>query len=312
MWAITNASGTILAESASLPFEASDLKGGEYHTFFRSAAKPFQTAMLLTNSSTIKQTLTAKELALACGSHVGSAAHVGLAHQILKKAEATEAALICGAHLPLCSQTQRQLKAKDACVSALHNNCSGQHATMLYLCHLHRWDKKTYHENDHPLQQTIQHALQALTSIQKTISVGQDGCGIPTFYMPLGAMAHCYARLASDENLKLVYRAMADHPYVFGGEGRIDSELTAVSKGRLVAKVGADGLICVANKEMGQGLAFKVVNGGERARNIAIGQFLLAVGWLKQFEFSDERLSAYNVLERYNTCGEAVGESRLI
>ncbi len=296
VWAIVDGSGRVLAES--------EPQGSQYQTFFRSAAKPFQTVMLLTDDVDMQGTLSQEEIALACGSHVGSQRHVGLAQQILVKANATESDLTCGVHAPLCDEARKNTKP-------VHNNCSGKHAAMLYLCHKNQWPKETYHEQEHPLQQAIEKGLQTLTGVEKSIPVGVDGCGVPTFYMPLGAMAQCYAHLANDENLKPVYGAMAEYPYVFGGQGRIDSELTAVSEGRLVAKVGADGLICIAYKDTQYGLAFKVAHGGEYIRNVAICQFLRELGWLNQSEFSDKRLNAFNALERYNTCGEVVGRIRL-
>ena len=55
----------------------------EYETFIRSALKPFQALPFLTSGASEKYNLDNKTLALACGSHCGSADQARTAFKLL-------------------------------------------------------------------------------------------------------------------------------------------------------------------------------------------------------------------------------------
>ena len=75
--------------------------------------------------------LTDAEIALACGSHVGSPLHVATAQSILEKIGSSCDALECGVHWPLDSGESRALAARGEEPTVLHNNCSGKHCGFL-------------------------------------------------------------------------------------------------------------------------------------------------------------------------------------
>jgi L-asparaginase II len=97
-----------------------------------------------------------------------------------------------------------------------------------------------------------------------------DGCGVPTFGLPLENLATGFARLATGERLPedlseaagRVRLAMRKHPYMVAGTGRFD---TAVMRGTdLVSKSGAEAVYGAGNAE-GWGLALKISDGASRA-----------------------------------------------
>jgi L-asparaginase II len=101
------------------------------------------------------------------------------------------------------------------------------------------------------------------------ILLGGDGCGVPSFGMPLENLATGFARLATGalpddlaEAANKVKRAMREHPYMVGGTERFD---TAVMRGTdLVCKSGAETVFGAGSPE-GWGLALKISDGGMRA-----------------------------------------------
>lgn len=69
--------------------------------FWRSTAKFVQALSLFTSGAVEKFALTDTELALICGSHSGSAAHVATVAQLLQRIGAEPKDLHCGPHIPL-------------------------------------------------------------------------------------------------------------------------------------------------------------------------------------------------------------------
>lgn len=278
----------------------------ETATFFRSSAKPFQ-AFPFVESGHYKE-LSTEELAIACASHTGSQRHIDLAAAILKKAGFAECNLQCGPHAPFDSEMQETLHKTGQAPNRLHNNCSGKHAAMLLYCHKMGWDPNTYLEPNHPLQQSILSALRHWGEIEG-IPLAIDGCGAPVFYLPLKTMALLYAHLGSTPEFEPLRNAMTSFPEVVGGNGRVDTVLMQATQGRLLAKVGADGVLCVAHSKAGEGLALKLADGSGEVRDLALVQILLKLGWLSEADTHHPELAEYlQKTQRRNTQGKLVGE----
>jgi L-asparaginase II len=280
----------------------------EIATFFRSSAKPFQSFPLVEKG--LHQSLTTAELALTCASHTGSHEHIHQVQSILKKANLTENRLKCGPHTPMDTDMLKELTQTGSLPTPIHNNCSGKHAGMLFYCQQSNLDISTYLHFEHPLQQKILQVLQHYTNIPN-IPTAIDGCGAPVFYLPLKEIAKLYALLGSDETFHPLKDAMINHPVMVGGEGRVDTVIMQASKGKLVAKVGADGVLCVSNTEADEGLALKIADGSEQIRNMAIIQILSKLGWLDENATQDPRLKPFQDQQRLNTQNKVVGEYRI-
>ena len=280
----------------------------ETATFFRSSAKPFQALPLV--SEGLHHGLTEQELVVTCASHVGAHKHIDLARSILNKAALNETSLQCGPHAPIDAAMREYLHQSEKSPTAIHNNCSGKHAGMLYYCAKKGLDLTTYLECDHPLQQSILQQLKhwgGLTDIPLAI----DGCGAPVFYLPLGTMAHLYAHLGSTPDFSPLCKAMINHPEIAGGDGRVDTVIMQTSGGKLLAKVGADGVLCVSRVGQGEGLALKIADGSEPVRNMAIVEILTRLGWLDEKASQDARLAPFQDQQRFNTRDKAVGNYQI-
>lgn len=112
-----------------------------------------------------------------------------------------------------------------------------------------------------------------------------------------------------------VVGAMTAHPEMVEGEGEQDTELMRAARGRLVSKVGAEG-ICAAGVlpcerwPDGLGLACKIEDGdkGDRARPRVAVELLRQLGVLGDPELKS--LSKFTQRTLKNHRGEEVGEAR--
>ena len=107
-----------------------------------------------------------------------------------------------------------------------------------------------------------------------------------------------------------IVKAMANHPEYVAGTARLCTELTRASAGRIIAKVGAEGVYCAAVPGAELGIALKVEDGARRAAEPALLAVLHALGVLSDDEISILGRYAEPVLR--NTRGERVGELRAV
>lgn len=286
----------------------------ELVTFFRSSAKPFQALAMVDDGAVDRFGITGREVALVCGSHVGSPVHTSAAESILRKAGVDAEALACGPHAPWHEPTRRELQEAGLEPVRLHNNCSGKHAGMLALARVRGWSTQDYNRPEHPVQ------LRALSEIARwanmpaeAIAGGNDGCGVVCFALPLRNMAAAYARLAraaraGERGASQVVGAMLENPEMVAGKGRLCTELMRRTEGRVFAKVGAEGVYCVGVPGAELGVALKVEDGATRAVGPAILGVLRELDLISEDDFGAMYALAYP--EVVNTRGEVAGQLR--
>jgi len=294
-------------------------------TYVRSSGKPFQAIPLIASGAADRFGFTTQEIAIACGSHSGEPAHVETASSMLRKIGLDESALKCGVHVPFSAEAARELARNQKPPSVLQNNCSGKHAGMLALAIQLGVPSETYDEWTNPVQQEIGKAVSQFSNVsQGNIVIGIDGCGAPVFGMPVKAMALMYARLVSppadfDFGLRnactRIVNAMIEFPEMIGGTtDRLDTELIRAGRGRLISKIGAEGVYTVGvlpceEWPSGLGLALKIEDGDDqRARPPAVIEALLQLGVLANQDL--KTISCYAPTPITNRRGERVGEAR--
>jgi L-asparaginase II len=283
-------------------------------TYIRSAAKPFQAIPLVADGALDRFGITVEELALVCGSHSGEPRHVTAAESILRRIGLDGDALACGAQPPLHAETRRELAESGLEPLRLHNNCSGKHAGMLALARIHGWEIAGYHLPEHPVQQRMLAEVSRWVDLpHEAIGLGVDGCGVVSFGLPLRNMALGYARLASaaragDREATYVVGAMTSYPEMVAGEGRLCTDLMLACHGRVLAKIGAEGVYCVAVPGAELGIALKIEDGAQRAAGPAILSILRQLDLISEDDLGTLYRHAYPPL--LNTRGEPVGELR--
>ena len=294
-------------------------------TFLRSSAKPLQAMPLLVTGAADRFGFTDREVALACGSHNGEPIHTELAASMLRKIGLGPEALKCGAHEPYGAEAALELRSRGEEPSALHNNCSGKHAGMLAVAVHLGASIENYDSPENPVQKTIADIVAKFSDVAVTdMAVGVDGCGAPIFGITIKAMALAYARLVSPPShfdkttrdaCERIVRVMSTYPELIGGTSdRLDTELMRAAPGRVISKVGAEGVYTAGIRPCeewpkGLGLAIKIEDGDDkRARAPVVIEALRQLQVLR--DESLEAVSKYAFFPVRNRSGSLVGEIR--
>ncbi len=237
-------------------------------TFPRSAIKAFQCLPVLESGAADRFGLTGEEIALCCSSHDGEAEHVRVARSLLAKAGNSEADYECGAHWPVDLESHAAAARAAPEPLAVHNNCSGKHAGMLALCRQLGAAPAGYVRPDHPVQREIARAMGEICDCDLSRQpVGVDGCSVPTWAMPLKAMALGFARLSERAAGKRIIEAVRANPFMVAGTNGYDTNLMRAVP-RIFAKGGAEGVHCGAIPHAGIGIAVKCDDGAGRAGEV--------------------------------------------
>ena len=263
--------------------------------FPRSAVKALQALPLVASGAADQFGLSDEALALACASHGGEKAHTDTAAGVLTRLGLDDGALECGAHWPGFEGASRALARSHKSPSALHNNCSGKHSGFVCLGCLMAASGgrepaefvRGYVKAEHPVMREISAALQAATGHDLARApMGIDGCSIPTFGIPLRALALGFARLATGHGLapanataaRRLRQAVAKAPFMVAGSGRFDTRVMTHFGERVFCKVGAEGVYCAALPTRGLGVAIKVDDGNtSRAAEIVMAAVIEAL-----------------------------------
>lgn len=302
--AVVDARGRLVADSGN----------ADLVTFWRSAAKPFQALPLVADGVVEHFGLAGEEVALVCASHSSEVEQVARVRALLAKIGCSEGDLLCGPHPPLSERVARDYQARGVRLTAVHSNCSGKHAGMLALARHHGWPTASYTQLAHPVQQRCLAEVSRWTDVPVAeIRTGVDGCGVVCFALPLRHMALAYAKLgAADANGGRrahstppgVVDSMLRHPELVAGEGRPCTELMRAYPGRVVTKVGAEGVYCALLVREGLGVALKIGDGHGVAAALALAAVLegLSLG---------PRPASLSTRPVKNTRGDTVGELRV-
>ena len=141
---------------------------------------------------------------------------------------------------------------------------------------------------------------------------GIDGCSIPTYAIPLRALALAFARIGSGVGLsdghakaaRRLRKAVAAAPFMVSGSGRFDTLVMERLGERVACKVGAEGVYCAALPESGLGVAIKIDDGTTaRAAEVAMACAIAALVRLDDAQalfmrgFSEPVLHNWNGIE---------------
>ncbi len=268
-WVLTDSSATVLA-GAGDPTQ---------RVFGRSATKSFQALPLVESGAADAFHLPPQTLALALASHSGEPQHVASAAKTLELIGLGAEALQCGPQAPFGSAAGTQGRR-------ITHNCSGKHAGFLAVSQHVGADPAKYLDPDGEVQMMVNQAVLEITGADpRAVSRAIDGCSAPTFRIPLQAQATGIARVANPETAglddhrrnacKRFTDAAAQFPeLVAGSTNRICSDLLKVSKGRLFAKIGAEGVYLIGVVGCDRGLAIKIDDGNDRAFTPLIARLL--------------------------------------
>ncbi len=284
-------------------------------TMWRSCSKMFQVLPLLTSGGFDKLAWGTEELALACASHGGEPEHLAVAARMLASIGLEEGDLACGPHEPLSARGAKIVRESGRAPGRLHNNCSGKHSAMLARAVTMGWPTRGYERADHAVQRACLGEVSAWSGVAvDDMPIGVDGCGVTVMALPLERMALAYARwgraaAAGDEMPARTLAAIRAHPQLIGGTDRFDSVMIAETDGRVITKVGAEGVHSITIPDLGIGAALKVEDGAQRAQHMAVVRLLQLIGVLP--DEIEGRLAEFTGKPIRNTRGETVGVVRM-
>lgn len=283
--------------------------------FYRSASKALQALVAVTSGAADRFGLTPAALALAAGSHSGTALHIRTARAMLEAAGIDEARLGCGAHWPFDRASAQAARADHERPIAVFSNCSGKHAAMLAAAKAMGAPLDTYLDPAHPVQQTIRTHVATLAGVPlEQVEVMVDGCGAPTFALPLQAAARSMQRLGVTRDLPgpladaagRVMAAALAHPEMIGGPGRFDTELMRHAAVPLMAKAGAEGVHATVIPQDDTVLFVKVQDGADRGYRRFVVDTLTRLGYLTTVG-AEEVSRTQCAAELTNHAGDVVG-----
>jgi L-asparaginase II len=171
---------------------------------------------------------------------------------------------------------------------------------MLALAKHHGWPTEFYARVEHPVQERCLSSVSQYSDVPVgKIGVAVDGCGVACFALPLRNMALAYTRIPT-----AILEPMVLHPELIAGEGRPCTEMMRAHPGRVVAKVGAEGVYGALLIREGLGVSLKVEDGQSVASVLAIAAVLGELGLKPQ---------PASLLKKpiTNSRGETVGEMRV-
>ena len=301
-------------------------------TLARSAAKPAQALAVLETGGFEQCGFNDADLALICASHNSEEKHISRARAMLAKVPATETNLCCGGHAALSETVNRDWIKRDFTPTGVCNNCSGKHAGMLAGAKAIGADLEGYHLPTHPMQVRVKRVVEELCGLyEDEVKWSVDGCNLPAPAFPLQYMAKIYATIAAaaDETarnhnaskrtkaLRRIFRAIADHPYLVGGEGRFCTVLMEAFKGGLIGKLGADGCygigVCASERtrQLGAdgaiGIAVKIEDGNIGTLYSAVTEIFeqLQIGTVE----TRHKLASFHGPQIFNTAGAVTGRT---
>ncbi len=258
----------------------------ERPVFPRSAVKALQAIPLVESGAADAFGLGEDELAVACASHSGDHVQVEAVRSLLAKAGLDESHLACGAHWPVSETAMRELMRAGRRPQAIHNNCSGKHAGMLAAAVHLGFDPRFYERPDHEMQVLIARLISETCGVALDLGgVGIDGCSVPTWPLPLKALARGFARLGTGQGLpperaraaERLRQACFKFPVLVAGEGRFDTMAMRALAPNLFVKGGAEGMHCAALPRLGLGIALKIDDGAKRADERVLAELLAAL-----------------------------------
>lgn len=263
----------------------------DFFAYFRSSAKPFQAIPLVSSGAADAFGFTDSELAFCCSSHNADSGQQLAVQAMLQKIGMGVSQLQCGAAPPLDEEENARVLLGLVAPSALQNCCSGKHTGMLATCRHLGYPVETYLSADHPLQrQILELVAEAMQRDPASIALAADGCSVPTFGASVADFARAFAALAAPATapselirshqvtIERLLAVMSRYPDNIAGRGSLDTELMRLSNGTIAAKLGAEGLLCMALPEQGVGIAIRMCDGTYRGLNILAVEVLGQLG----------------------------------
>jgi L-asparaginase II len=180
---------------------------------------------------------------------------------------------------------------------------------MLATCVVQGWPTDGYIDADHPCQRAVSDVLGWAFGIEPgSAPHGIDGCGLPTYGVPLATLARAFAVASADPDFRRCQEAMAAHPHLVAGTGRFDTALLQLAGERVTAKIGGAAVWAAVVRPDGPGIALKLESGYDAVAPVAVA-VLQGIGVLEPAV--PDPLAEFARPPLRNWAGVVVGETKV-
>ncbi|MFN8791459.1 MAG: asparaginase [Bdellovibrionales bacterium] len=250
----------------------------DYVCLPRSSIKLLQTLPLIESGAAVAYQLHDKHLVLSCASHRAEPYHLQAGREWLERLQQTESILRCGP----CPPTN----------TPLSHNCSGKHLGMVTTAQHLKLDPKNYDKYEHPIQEMQRRLMSELFGADfSKLPYGGDGCGIPTYGVPVQKIAFAMSHFLRDglpelrkRSLLRILDAIRKYPEFLSGEKEGACRLVQATQGRAILKPGAEATYTGLMPEKGYAFALKVIDGNCRAADFVSFQLFRRYGAISDKE----------------------------
>lgn len=283
----------------------------EHLTFPRSAIKMLQAVSFVESGALEKYQLTEPMIALASASHHGEKIHVQLVSDWMQKIQVDVSIFHCGPHYPYSEKAAHEMIRQSEKPQPVHNNCSGKHLGIVSTCLALNQDPQGYYRHDHFAQVRLRKSLSSLMDLDfDKAPWGVDGCGIPTYAVPLKSLAVGLSHFFRSEGahssaLQRIFKSCFAHPEFVSGTGAFPLQLYRKSEGKAFIKSGAEGTYCGLLPEKGISFAIKTLDGNDRASRMVAAQIFAREGAFSSLSEGEVKEFTEPVVK--NTRNEVVG-----
>jgi L-asparaginase II len=201
---------------------------------------------------------------LSCASHKAQEHHLSALKKWMEKIGVTEKDLECGPALPTNS--------------AISHNCSGKHLGFISTAKIKGMEISKYSDYSHPIQEIQKKWMSQVFGLDfSKLPHGGDGCGIPTFAVPLKNLAlaiNIFVQpgtfLDQRKSLNKILASLQKFPEYVSGQGDLLSRVAQVTEGKCLVKSGADGVYTGLLLDRGYSFAVKCIDGSARATELVV------------------------------------------
>lgn len=291
-------------------------------TMTRSSIKPFQLMPFIVGGAADHFGYAPEQLAIMCGSHVGSDRHREVVMSNLALAGNAPEHLQCGCHWPIWMQMENIYPRHGEDKDPVRHNCSGKHSGFLAQARFLGEDQSQYLNPQSKTQQFVKETLARYCEYEPhKMFMGVDGCSAPNYPLPVRNLALGFKKLANSEGddrhreaARRIKEAVTAFPLMVSGEKRFDYDLKRSFPGNVVCKIGAESVEGIGFSDPAIGIAVKIHDGNTRALGPICVEVLKQLGIIRNI--SDyQHLSPHESPELLNNrdlvTGHIVAEFKL-
>lgn len=289
--------GSLIENAHQVIYVVVDLKGQvvDFHGNIdfvvspRSSVKWLQALPFVLSGAIEKFDLEEKHLALACSSHKAEAHHLDTLKNWIEKLKISEDVLECGPAAPT--------------KTAISHNCSGKHLGFISTALTNQVDPKKYSDYFHPIQELQRKIMTEIFGLDfSKLPYGGDGCGIPTFGVPIIKLAQAINYLCRKDiptapliAAQRILTAIKKYPEYVSGQNELTTQICQATRGKCLMKTGADGIYTGLVPEKGISFAVKTIDGHSASTEFVCmelfkkwgGLFPDEIELMKKIDFTD-------------------------